>query len=164
MKNQGRVLFICFVLGCLTNTAFSQEKRVNTNNRVNNNTKGDKPKVKSQQPTYEEYIEYTDSKVESNRQKVQSIDKSTNPSNEATAVPTKNESSSEVIYSISEDNTVDASKTISIEEKAKMQLNTKQTPPSFPKYNSSMSSKEYEEKVYQWFLINPSFRKNNSSN
>lgn len=45
---------------------------------------------------------------------------------------------------------------------AKSMLNTTNVPADFPTYNSNrMSEKDYESAVYNWFKINPTYRKIN---
>jgi hypothetical protein len=49
------------------------------------------------------------------------------------------------------------------EDKAIMQLNTKDVPADFPRYNAEkMSTSEYEGKVAEWFKKNPEKRKVNN--
>lgn len=52
-------------------------------------------------------------------------------------------------------------KTFSPEEKALAQLNTVEVPADFPKYNSTMDAREYENRVAKWFTANPDKRKKN---
>lgn len=61
------------------------------------------------------------------------------------------------------ENTVKKNEVVSPEVRAKSMLNTTSVPSDFPIYKAySMTEKEYEASVAQWFRKNPSFRKINN--